>query len=255
MPFVEAAGRSLSYEWIGAPTRGAPTLVFLHEGLGSIGRWRDFPSKLSAASGCRALVYDRYGYGQSDVLAEPRRTVRFMHDEALKFLPELRRVLSLDDVILVGHSDGASIALIHAGAGYPVRGVAVMAPHVFIEPICLASIEKAKQAFETTDLPQKLGRYHRDARKTFYGWADVWTEENFRRWDIREEYLRRIAVPVLAIQGSGDEYATMAQLDEIARTVSGPCELRKLEDCGHAPFRDQPERTLAALTQFIDKLK
>jgi len=189
------------------------------------------------------------------VLAEPRRTVRFMHDEALKFLPELRRVLSLDDVILVGHSDGASIALIHAGAGYPVRGVAVMAPHVFIEPICLASIEKAKQAFETTDLPQKLGRYHRDARKTFYGWADVWTEENFRRWDIREEYLRRIAVPVLAIQGSGDEYATMAQLDEIARTVSGPCELRKLEDCGHAPFRDQPERTLAALTQFIDKLK
>jgi pimeloyl-ACP methyl ester carboxylesterase len=255
MPFVVAAGRSLSYEWIGAETRGAPTLVLLHEGLGSIGQWRDFPAKLAAVTGCRALVYDRYGYGQSDVLAEPRRTVRFMHDEALKCLPEVRRSLSLEDVILVGHSDGASIALIHAGAGHAARGVAVMAPHVFIEPICLSSIEKAKHTFETTDLAQKLGRYHRDARKTFYGWAEVWTEENFRRWDIREEYLTRIGVPVLAIQGHGDEYGTMAQLDEIARTVSGRCELLKLEDCGHAPFRDQPETTLAALTGFIERLK
>jgi pimeloyl-ACP methyl ester carboxylesterase len=255
MPFVVAAGRSLSYEWIGAETRGAPTLVLLHEGLGSIGQWRDFPAKLAAATGCRALVYDRYGYGQSDVLEEPRRSVRFMHEEALSFLPQLRKAFSIDDCILVGHSDGASIALIHAGAGHAARGVAVMAPHVFIEPICLSSIEKAKHTFETTDLAQKLGRYHRDARKTFYGWAEVWTEENFRRWDIREEYLTRIGVPVLAIQGHGDEYGTMAQLDEIARTVSGRCELLKLEDCGHAPFRDQPETTLAALTGFIERLK
>jgi pimeloyl-ACP methyl ester carboxylesterase len=255
MPFVVAAGRSLSYEWIGAETRGAPTLVLLHEGLGSIGQWRDFPAKLAAVTGCRALVYDRYGYGQSDVLEEPRRTVRFMHEEALVFLPEIRKSLGIDDCILVGHSDGASIALIHAGAGHAARGVAVMAPHVFIEPICLSSIEKAKHTFETTDLAQKLGRYHRDARKTFYGWAEVWTEENFRRWDIREEYLTRIGVPVLAIQGHGDEYGTMAQLDEIARTVSGRCELLKLEDCGHAPFRDQPETTLAALTGFIERLK
>ncbi len=255
MPFVEAAGRSLSYEWIGAGTRGGPALVFLHEGLGSIGQWRDFPAKLAAATGCRALVYDRYGYGQSEVLEEPRRTVRFMHDEALLFLPEIRERLKIQDCILVGHSDGASIALIHAGAGHAARGVAVMAPHVFIEPICLSSIEKAKQTFETTDLAQKLARYHRDARKTFYGWAEVWTEDNFRRWDIREEYLAGIEVPVLAIQGYGDEYGTMAQLDDIARTVSGPCELLKLEDCGHAPFRDQPGRTLAALTGFIDKLK
>jgi pimeloyl-ACP methyl ester carboxylesterase len=255
MPFVEAAGRSLSYEWIGAAARGGPTLVFLHEGLGSIGQWRDFPAKLADATGCRALVYDRYGYGQSEVLEEPRRTVRFMHDEALLFLPEIRERLKIADCILVGHSDGASIALIHAGAGHAARGVAVMAPHVFIEPICLSAIEKAKQTFETTDLAQKLARYHRDARKTFYGWAEVWTEENFRRWDIREEYLAGIEAPVLAIQGYGDEYGTMAQLDDIARTVSGPCELLKLEDCGHAPFRDQPERTLAALTGFIDRLK
>ena len=130
-----------------------------------------------------------------------------------------------------------------------------MAPHVFIEPVCLSSIEKAKATFETTDLPAKLGRYHRDARRTFYGWADVWTEENFKRWDIRGDYLTKIDVPVLAIQGYGDEYGTMAQLDEIARNVGGPCELLKLDDCGHTPFRDQPDQTLAAVARFVDRLK
>ena len=255
MPVVKAAGRSLCYEWIEGDTRGKPTLVFLHEGLGSIRQWRDFPAKVAAATGCRALVYDRYGYGQSEVLEEPRRTVRFMHDEALAFLPALRQELRVEDVILVGHSDGASIALIHAGAGYSARGVAVMAPHVFIEPLCLTSITNATQAFETTELATKLGRYHRDARKTFYGWADVWTEDNFKSWDIRTEYLRKVRCPVLAIQGHADAYGTLAQLDEIARHVAGPCELLKLDDCGHAPFRDQPEKTLAALTRFIDALK
>ncbi|HEY9531781.1 MAG TPA: alpha/beta hydrolase [Burkholderiales bacterium] len=255
MPFVQAAGCSLNYEWFGSEARKAPVLVFLHEGLGSIRQWRDFPARVAEATGCRALVYDRYGYGQSDVLQEPRRSVRFMHDEALTFLPEIREELGLNDCVLVGHSDGASIALIHAGAGYRTRGVAVMAPHVFIEPVCLSSIEKAKVSFETTDLATRLGRYHRDARRTFYGWADVWTEENFKRWDIRAEYLERIDVPVLAIQGYADEYGTMAQLDDIARHVRGPCELLKLEECGHAPFRDQADATLAAITGFVDKLK
>jgi pimeloyl-ACP methyl ester carboxylesterase len=255
MPFVDAAGRSLHYEWLGGEAPSAPVLVFLHEGLGSVRQWRDFPARVASATGCRAFVYDRYGYGQSDVLQEPRRTVRFMHDEALKSFPELRERLGLNDCILVGHSDGASIALIHAGAGHQARGVAVMAPHVFIEDICLSSIEKAKEAFETTDLAVKLGRYHRDARRTFYGWADVWTEENFKRWDIRDEYLTAIRAPVLAIQGYDDEYGTMAQLDAIARHVAGPCELLQLEDCGHSPFRDQPERTLAAITAFVDRLK
>jgi pimeloyl-ACP methyl ester carboxylesterase len=248
-------GRSLSYEWIEGDARAKPTLVFLHEGLGSIRQWRDFPVKVVAATGCRALVYDRYGYGQSEVLDEPRRSLRFMHDEALVSLPELRRTLAIDDAILVGHSDGASIALIHAGAGHPARGVAVMAPHVFIEPVCLSSIEAAKRAFETTELAARLGRYHRDARKTFYGWADVWTEESFKRWDIREDYLPHIRCPVLAIQGRQDEYGTLAQLDEIARRVAGPCELMKLEDCGHTAFRDQPEQTLGALSRFINALK
>jgi pimeloyl-ACP methyl ester carboxylesterase len=255
MPFVEAAGRSLSYEWLGEATRRAPVLVFLHEGLGSIRQWRDFPAKVAAASGCRALAYDRYGYGQSEVLQEPRRTERFMHEEALTLLPALRKNLGIDDCILVGHSDGASIALIHAGAGHAARGVAVMAPHVFIEPVCLSAIDRAKQLFESSGLAARLARYHRDARRTFYGWADVWTEENFKRWDIREEYLTRIRAPVLAIQGQGDEYGTMAQLDEIARKVGGPCELLKLEACGHAPFRDQPEATLAAVAGFIERLK
>jgi pimeloyl-ACP methyl ester carboxylesterase len=252
MPFVNAAGHALCYEWIEG---SAPTLVFLHEGLGSIRQWRDFPARLAEATGCRALVYDRYGYGQSDKLQEPRRTVRFMHDEALIFLPKIRHALELSDVILVGHSDGASIALIHAGAGYAARGVAVMAPHVFIEPVCLRSIAAAMQAFETTDLPERLGRYHRDARKTFYGWADVWTEENFKSWDIRGDYLPNIRCPVLAIQGEQDEYGTMAQLDDIARNVAGPCELLKLAHCGHIPFRDQPEATLAAVTRFVEALK
>jgi len=251
MPFATAAGRSLAYEWIGEARPGSPTVVFLHEGLGSIRQWRDFPAKLAAATGCRALVYDRHGYGQSDVLAEPRRTVRFMHDEALYALPDLLRSLAVEKPLLIGHSDGASIALIHAGAGNAVLGVAAMAPHVFIEPVCLTSIEKAAQAFESTDLAGRLGRYHRDARKTFYGWADVWLDPEFKGWDIRDDYLPAIRCPVLAIQGYDDEYGTLAQLDEIARRVQGPCELLKLENCGHAPFRDQPEKTLEAVVRFV----
>ena len=255
MDFIIAvAGRLLEYEWLDAAEPGRPTLVFLHEGLGSIRQWRDFPAQVAHATGCRALVYDRYGYGQSDVLAEPRRTVAFMHDEALIALPQLLRELELKNPILVGHSDGASIALIHAGAGHAVRGVVAMAPHVFIEPLCLASIEKAARAFEKTDLSEKLGRYHRDARKTFYGWADVWLDPEFKGWDIRADYLPGVRCPVLAIQGRDDEYGTMAQLDEIERRVAGPCELLKLEDCGHAPFRDQPDVVAAKVSSFIEEL-
>ena len=251
MPFAKAAGRSLAYEWVGEDSGGKPTLVFLHEGLGSIRQWRDFPATVAMATGCRALVYDRYGYGQSDVLAEPRRTVRFMHDEALVSLPALLDALRIENPVLIGHSDGASIALIHAGAGRAVRGVVAMAPHVFIEPVCLSSIRKATDAFETTDLPARLGRYHREVRKTFYGWADVWLDPDFAGWDIRADHLPNVGCPVLAIQGYGDEYGTMAQLDEIAARVKGACELLKLADCGHTPFRDQPEAVLKEVTRFV----
>ncbi|HEX7221388.1 MAG TPA: alpha/beta hydrolase [Burkholderiales bacterium] len=248
MPQVRAAGHAVNYEWVG---EGSAQLVFLHEGLGSIRQWRDFPAQVAAAAGCRALVYDRYGYGQSDLLAEPRRTVRFMHDEALIALPEILSSLRIENPVLVGHSDGASIALIHAGAGHAVRAVVAMAPHVFIEPICLSSIAKATQTFESTDLAQKLGRYHRDARKTFYGWADVWLDPDFKGWDIRADYLPGVRCPVLAIQGHDDEYGTMAQLDEIAARIAGPCTLLKLDNCGHSPFRDQPDAALKAIESFL----
>jgi pimeloyl-ACP methyl ester carboxylesterase len=254
MPFATAAGRSVAYEWLGDAKSSKPALVFLHEGLGSIRQWRDFPAKVAAATGHRALVYDRYGYGQSDVLQEERRTVRFMHDEALVALPDFLKALKVENPILIGHSDGASIALIHAGAGYAVQGVVAMAPHVFIEPLCLKSIDAAAVAFESTDLKDKLGRYHRDARKTFYGWADVWLDGDFKGWDIRDDYLPNVRCPVLAIQGHDDIYGTMAQLDELARHVKGS-ELLKLEDCGHAPFREQPDKTLAAVTRFIEAVK
>jgi pimeloyl-ACP methyl ester carboxylesterase len=164
-------------------------------------------------------------------------------------------VLEVENPILVGHSDGASIALIHAGAKHPVRGVVAMAPHVFIEPECLKSIDKAAAAFESTDLGDRLGRYHRDARKTFYGWADVWLDREFKGWDIRDDYLVNISCRLIVIQGYDDIYGTMAQLDEIEKRVKGPCELVKLKDCGHAPFREQPQKTLDAVTRFIKGLE
>ncbi len=246
MPQVVAAGHALEFQWIEG---SGPPLVFLHEGLGSIGQWRDFPALVANATGCSALVYDRYGYGDSDVLQEARVGVAFMHDGALRELPELLKTLKIEAPVLVGHSDGASIALIHAGV-HPVRGVVAMAPHLFIEDICVNSIQKAARQFETTDLPERLGKYHRDARKTFYLWADAWLDPAFRSWNI-EEYLPRIRCPVLAIQGENDEYGSMAQLDAIGRQVSGSCELLKLPDCGHSPHRDQPEKVLKAVEGFV----
>src|SRR2546425_6751806 len=254
MPRVTAAGRSLEYEWVGTEGSGRPVLVFLHEGLGSIRQWRDFPQNVAQALGCRALVYDRYGYGQSDVLQEPRRSVRFMHDEALLSLPDVLSRLKVENPVLVGHSDGASISLIHAGAGHKVKAVVAMAPHVFVEEICIRSIVGAARAFEATDLPDKLGRYHRDARKTFYGWADVWRDPEFRRWDITE-YLPRIGCPVLAMQGHGDEYGTMAQLDAIERRAGGPREGVQVTARGAGPVPGPPGKTLATVTAFIDRLK
>ena len=251
MPFVTAAGRKLEYQRIDADA-SKPVLVFLHEGLGSITQWRNFPHKVVAATGCPALVYARYGYGQSDVLAEPRKP-GFMHDEALVALPQLLSSLGISAPILVGHSDGASISLIHAGAGNPVRGVIVEAPHVFVEEHGMAGIVAAKGAFESTDLPHKLGKHHRDPAKTFYGWNDVWMSNDFRRWNI-EASLPGIACPVMAIQGEDDAYGTFAQLDAIARQVKGPCELVKLRACGHTPHKEQPEKTLAAVTRFVQSI-
>lgn len=254
MPQISAAGHSLEYQWIaGGPAHGAaPTLVFLHEGLGSIRQWRDFPEKVAHATGCRTLVYDRYGYGKSDVLREARVGAEFMHDGALNELPELLENLGVVNPVLVGHSDGASIALIHAGT-YPVRGVAVLAPHVFIEDICVESIARVHAGFETGGLRAGLAKYHRDAGKTFHLWADAWLDPAFRQWNI-EEYLPRIKCPLLAIQGEDDEYGTMAQLDAIQARAGGPCELLKLPACGHSPHKDRPAQVLDAVISFIRKL-
>jgi len=255
MPFVTVAGHRLEYQRIEANARvskSVPVLVFLHEGLGSITQWRDVPGKVVAATGCPAIVYARYGYGQSDILQEPRK-IDFMHDEALIALPQVLAALGASRPILIGHSDGASISLIHAGAGNPVSGVVVEAPHVFIEQFNMNAIGDARKTFESTDLPQRLGRHHRDPAKTFYGWHDAWTSPGFQEWNI-EGLLSGIRCPVLAIQGEQDAYGTMAQLDAIARQVSGPCELVKLPGCGHAPHKDQPQKTLAAVTRFVQSI-
>lgn len=249
--FVAVRGHRLEAQRIaGDPVR--PTLLFLHEGLGSVSMWRDFPARVAAATGCPAVVYSRYGYGRSDLLEAPF-AVDYMHREALESLPELLAVLGLERPALIGHSDGASIALIYAGSGAALAGLVVLAPHVFVEDVSVKSIAAAKVAFETTELAEKLARHHADARRTFYRWNDVWLHPDFRRWNI-EAHLAAIRCPVLAIQGTDDEFGTMAQVDAIARGVNGRCEFVKLDSCGHSPHRDQPEATLAAMARFVAAL-
>jgi pimeloyl-ACP methyl ester carboxylesterase len=251
--FIQAAGRNLEYQLIPAHQLNRPTLVFLHEGLGSVAMWRDFPAKVAAATGCRTLVYSRYGYGESDVLAESFG-VRYMHDEALVALPDLLDKLRIEKPVLVGHSDGGSIALIHAGGtGREVAGLILMAPHVFVEDLSIASIAQAKVAFETTNLAQKLAKFHRDPVKTFRGWNDIWLHPDFRAWNI-EEYLPKIACPVLALQGEDDEYGTAAQVEAIRMQARGEVEVLMLADCRHSPHKDQPQATLEAMTGLIERI-
>jgi len=257
--FVTVLGRRLEVLRIPGASADAPTLVFLHEGLGSVSMWRDFPSRAAQATGCPAVVYSRAGYGDSDAAALPR-PVRYMHDEALETLPRLLDALGVREPVLVGHSDGGSIALVYAGArdaytgalGAP-RGLVAMAPHVFVEDVSVESIARAKVAFETTDLRERLARHHADAESAFRGWNDVWLHPDFRAWNI-EEVLPLITCPVLAIQGFDDEYGTMAQIDAVVRQVSGPVEALRLDRCGHSPHRDQPAAVLEALTRFVARL-
>jgi pimeloyl-ACP methyl ester carboxylesterase len=251
VPYLTVAAHRIEYERIGAAGDGRPTLVFLHEGLGSIAMWRDFPVRAARAMQCDAVVYSRYGYGNSDPLAEPRR-VGYMHDEAILALPELLDQLAIDRPILVGHSDGGSIALIHAGAGIqPMSGVVTLAAHVLVEDVSVASINAAKTAYEATDLRARLARYHADVDSAFWGWNRIWLAPEFRDWNI-EEFLPRIACPVLAIQGADDEYGTMEQMRRIGAGVAD-VELAELERCGHSPHRDRPDAVLAALVRFVER--
>jgi pimeloyl-ACP methyl ester carboxylesterase len=224
-----------------------PALVFLHEGLGSVALWRDFPANLAEATGRRALIYSRAGHGNSPVPSEPR-TPRFMHDEALEALPELLHEHGIEQPVLVGHSDGGSIALIHASR-HPVTKLVLLAPHVFVEDLSVASIAEARETFETTELRDRMARYHRDPDATFRLWNDIWLAPEFRDWNI-EDVLPAISAPVLAIQGEHDQYGTLAQIDAIERGVSGPFE-RAVLDARHAPHLEAPEETLRVATEFI----
>jgi pimeloyl-ACP methyl ester carboxylesterase len=242
---IALLGRELEIARIPARRAGRPTLVFLHEGLGSIALWRDFPAALAERTGCGMLVYSRYGNGFSTVLAEAR-TPAYMHDEALRVLPELLRELDIEDPILIGHSDGASIALIYAGEHSDgVRALVLEAPHVLVEELSVRSIAAVRHEYESTELRTRMARYHRDVDRTFFGWNDVWLSEAFRDWNI-EEFVPRIRVPILTVQGIADEYGTPAQLERIARRARVPVDRLLLARCAHAPHRDR--RTLVEAT-------
>ena len=245
-------GKRLETLWIGHRRSDQPVIVMLHEGLGSIALWKDFPEKLAARTGCAVLVYSRYGHGNSDKLME-KRPVNFMHHEAEVVLPELLDKLAIERPILLGHSDGGSISIIFAGK-YPERPRALIlqAPHVFVEDLSVASITQAKVNYETTDLRQKLSRYHAHVDATFWGWNDIWLDPNFRSWNI-EEYLAAIRRPVLCIQGEEDEYGTRAQVEAIAKQAP-QTEIMMLPHCKHSPHRDQPEKTLDSIAEFVGRV-
>ncbi|HEY3172957.1 MAG TPA: alpha/beta hydrolase [Thermoanaerobaculia bacterium] len=250
----EVLGQHLEYRWIGLPPDDAPTIVFLHEGLGCLAMWGDFPDRLASATGCGALVYSRMGYGASDRVPGPR-PVRFMHDEALDVLPAVIERFKLKEVVLFGHSDGASIALIYAGALLaPVRALVLEAPHVFVEPICIESITRIARAYETTRLRERLALYHgSNTDSMFKTWTDVWLRPEFRQWNI-EEYLPAIQSPVLVVQGEDDEYGTVRQVDAVVRQVSGPAESLALVGCGHSPHTDRPDEVLEAASRFVRQM-
>jgi pimeloyl-ACP methyl ester carboxylesterase len=253
MSFATVAGRCIEYAAIPGDTGSAPTLVFLHEGLGSVALWRDFPRKVARRLNAPALVYSRFGYGESDGL-EAARTPRFMHEEALEVLPSLLDQLGIERPVLVGHSDGASIAMIHAAAaGRLVRGLVCLAPHVFVEPVCVQSIAKVRESYFKTDLRQRLEKYHARVDDAFLGWADIWLHPEFLTWSI-EDLIGRIEQPMLLIQGRDDEYGTLAQLDRIEARVKGPTSRLVLPDCGHSPHRDQEAAVLDAIVAFVRDL-
>jgi pimeloyl-ACP methyl ester carboxylesterase len=231
----------------------ARVIVFLHEGLGCVSLWRDFPARLAAATGCAALVYSRYGYGRSAV-CQRGFDPDYMHREALEILPALLDYFSVFNPIVYGHSDGASIGLVHAGgAERAVCGVIAEAPHVFVEPESISGLDMAREAFDSGALKEGLARHHSDAERTFRAWNNVWRSSAFENWNI-EAYLPAITVPVLMIQGAEDAYGTVAQLDAIAAGVTGPCDRLLLTSCGHSPHREMTDRVLKRVANFVISL-
>lgn len=234
---------------------GAPTLVLLHEGLGSIGHWRDLPQRLAAATGLPVLAYDRWGFGGSDPLVLPRPD-DYLEIESGIALQEVLAACGVGRHVLIGHSDGATIALL-AAASRPagLLGVVAMAAHVFIEACTAAGVAEAAEAWRTTDLPRRLARYHGDkAEAVFRGWAETWLRPSFHRWQMTDR-LPDIACPVLVMQGDRDAYGTLAQVNAIASGVSGPAESLVVPDCGHAPHLEAPDIVLPAIVRFVARLQ
>ena len=241
----------LELHWVGNADSSYPTVVFLHEGLGSVALWKDFPDRFCRANGLRGLVFSRYGYGRSTArpLDQPL-TGDFMHYEATEVLPALFAQLGIHRPWLFGHSDGASIALLHAARhGTDLGGIVVAAPHIMVEEIGVAAIRQAREAYLNGSFRTRLAQYHADVDSAFWGWNDIWLDPAFRGWDIRDE-VARITVPVLAIQGEGDEYGTLEQVHGVKRLVPHT-QLLILPDCGHSPHRDQAERIIAQAGRFI----
>ncbi len=251
--FITVSGFRLEYQFLNRRSARVPTLVFLHEGLGCVSLWRDFPARLAERTGMSALVYSRAGYGKSDPVSLPR-PVRYMHDEA-EVLDTLLKELNINNTVLIGHSDGASIALIYAGLikCVNVRALILEAPHVFTEQGGLDSIARVTDVYRTTAMRERLKKHHgSNTDIAFRGWNDVWLHPEFRAWNI-EEFLPVIAVPLLLIQGDDDEYGTIRQLEAIERQVKGTVEVLKVADCGHSPHREQAVVTLGAMTAFLQR--
>jgi pimeloyl-ACP methyl ester carboxylesterase len=250
--FLRIGDADLEYRMIGPSPEQAPAIVMLHEGLGSAALWGDFPEKLQAATGAGVFVYSRAGYGGSSPVELPR-PLDYMHREALDVLPKLLEAIGFRRGILVGHSDGASIAAIYVGGiqDHRVRAIALIAPHFVVEDISVASIAEIKTSYETTDLRAKLARWHKDVDNAFYGWNGAWLDPKFRAWDI-SEYLAYIRVPVAIIQGADDRYGTMRQVEMAQEECYCPVDVTLLNGAGHSPHREAPGATLNAISDFAD---
>ena len=242
-------GRWLEVSRIEGRRADLPTIVMLHEGLGSVAHWKEFPDRLAQETGASVFVYSRYGHGASDELQEAR-SASYMHHEAQVVLPEILQKAGIERPVLLGHSDGASIAIIYAGTSPDSpAGMILEAPHVFVEDLSLASIAQARVNFEQTDLPRRLARHHANAESLFWGWNNIWLHSDFRDWNI-ESFLDRLRCPVLVLQGAQDEYGTIKQVEAIQARIPWASAVI-LENCKHAPHRDQCEATLSAISQFL----
>jgi pimeloyl-ACP methyl ester carboxylesterase len=253
--FISVKNQRLEVASFGPAPDQAPTIILLHEGLGCVALWRDFPEKLAARTGYGVFVYSRSGYGQSDPCPLPR-PLDYMTREAMDVLPSVLDQIGFEQGILLGHSDGATIAAIHAGMSgdLRIRGLALSAPHFFTEAVGLASIASAKENFDSGALRSKLAKHHADVDCAFRGWNDAWLDAGFKEWNVAEtiDYLR---IPVLAIQGRDDAYGTLAQIEEIGSRIYSPLDAEIFDGCGHAPHAEMPEKTLQIVAEFAARLQ